>query len=90
MLVVSSRTRLRFAPCPRRRSLRVAGVGGGEGEGETTPIGSGVVESAIRRVVDLRVNGPCVLWDEENAERMLLLPSRLEAGRRRENEEVVA
>ena len=53
------------------------------------PIGSGVVESAIRRVVNLRVKGPGIFWDEENAERMLLLRSRLKAGRWRDLEDIV-
>ena len=34
------------------------------------PIGSGAVESAIRRVINLRIKGPGVLWEEENAEGM--------------------
>jgi hypothetical protein len=52
------------------------------------PVGSGVVESAIRRVINLRVKGPGVFWDEENAERMLLLRSRLKADRWRELEDI--
>jgi hypothetical protein len=37
------------------------------------PIGSGSVESAIRRVVNLRLKGPCIFWCKENAEAILLL-----------------
>lgn len=51
------------------------------------PIGTGVVESAIRRVVNLRMKGPGIFWSEENAERMLLLRSRLKAGRWRDLED---
>jgi hypothetical protein len=45
------------------------------------PIGTGAVESAIRRVVNLRMKGPGIFWQEANAERMLLLRCRLKAGR---------
>jgi hypothetical protein len=37
------------------------------------PIGSGTMESAIRRVVNLRMKGASIFWDEEHAEQMLLL-----------------
>ena len=41
----------------------------------TLPIGSGGVESAIRRVVNLRLKGPCIFWCKENAEAILHLPA---------------
>ena len=50
------------------------------------PIGTGAVESAIRRVVNLRLKGPSVFWTKENAERMLYLRCRLKAGRWQEVE----
>lgn len=34
-------------------------------------LGSGAIESAIRRVINLRLKGPGLLWEEENAEGML-------------------
>ena len=37
------------------------------------PIGSGTMESAIRRVVNLRLKGAGIFWHEEHAEEMLLL-----------------
>jgi hypothetical protein len=37
------------------------------------PLGSGAIESAIRRVVNLRLKGNGILWAEENAEAMLAL-----------------
>jgi hypothetical protein len=37
------------------------------------PMGSGAIESAIRRVVNLRLKGNGMLWQEENAEAMLAL-----------------
>jgi len=37
------------------------------------PIGSGTMESAVRRVVNLRLKGPGIFWHEEHAEQMLLL-----------------
>jgi hypothetical protein len=45
------------------------------------PIGSGAVESAIRRVINLRIKGPGVLWREENAEGMVLLRAAALSGR---------
>ena len=45
------------------------------------PIGSGAVESAIRRVINLRIKGPGVLWHEENAEGMVLLRAAALSGR---------
>lgn len=45
------------------------------------PIGTGAVESAIRRVVNLRMKGAGIFWLADNAERMLLLRCRLKAGR---------
>jgi len=53
------------------------------------PIGSGAVESAIRRVINLRLKGPGCFWEEPNAERMLLLRCRLKSGRWDELEEDV-
>jgi hypothetical protein len=37
------------------------------------PRGSGAVESAIRRVVNLRLKGPGLMWEEQNAEGALVL-----------------
>jgi hypothetical protein len=37
------------------------------------PIGSGAIESAIRRVINLRMKGNSVFWKEGNAEGMLVL-----------------
>lgn len=48
---------------------------------EKMPIGSGAVESAIRRVVNLRLKGAGIYWLEESAEAMLLLRSYFKAGR---------
>jgi len=45
------------------------------------PLGSGAVESAIRRVVNLRLKGPSIFWRGRNAERMLHLRCYLKAGR---------
>lgn len=45
------------------------------------PLGSGAVESAIRRVINLRLKGPSIFWRAENAERMLHLRSYFKAGR---------
>jgi hypothetical protein len=45
------------------------------------PIGSGAVESAIRRVINLRIKGPGLLWEEENAEAMVVLRAAALSGR---------
>lgn len=45
------------------------------------PIGSGAVESGIRRVVNLRLKGPGIFWHEDVADAMLLLRSYYKAGR---------
>ncbi len=45
------------------------------------PLGSGAMESAVRRVVNLRMKGAGIFWCEENAEAMLLLRSFYKAGR---------
>ena len=37
------------------------------------PLGSGAIESAIRRVINLRLKGNSITWHKENAEGMLLL-----------------
>ena len=44
-------------------------------------IGSGAIESAIRRVVNLRLKGASIYWLEATAEAMLLLRAYYKAGR---------
>ena len=39
------------------------------------PIGSGAIESTVRRVVNLRLKGPSLFWCRANAEAILLLRS---------------
>jgi hypothetical protein len=48
---------------------------------EGLPTGSGIIESAIRRIVNMRLKSPGKFWDSENAECMILLRSYLKAGR---------
>lgn len=45
------------------------------------PIGSGAVESAVRRVINLRIKGNAKFWLEASAEVMLLLRSYAKSGR---------
>jgi len=45
------------------------------------PLGSGAVESAVRRVVNLRLKGPAIFWREPCAEAMLHMRAYLKAGR---------
>lgn len=45
------------------------------------PVGSGPMESAIRRVINLRMKGNGIYWLEGNAEAMIMLRSFYKAGR---------
>jgi hypothetical protein len=45
------------------------------------PIGSGAIESAIRRIVNLRLKGPSIFWHKENAEKILVLRAFYKTGR---------
>ncbi len=45
------------------------------------PIGSGAIESAIRRVVNLRLKGSCIFWCKGHAEELLMLRSYYKSGR---------
>jgi hypothetical protein len=45
------------------------------------PIGSGAVESAVRRVINLRIKGAGILWQQENAEAMVVLRAAALSGR---------
>jgi len=44
-------------------------------------IGSGTVESAIRRVINLRIKSPSIFWKIENAESMIFIRSKVLYGR---------
>ncbi|MCP4932800.1 MAG: hypothetical protein GY927_01040 [bacterium] len=44
------------------------------------PIGSGAIESAIRRVVNLRLKGPAIFWCKGHAEELLMLRSFYKSG----------
>ena len=48
---------------------------------ENWPIGSGAMESAIRRVINLRLKGAGIFWHEDSAEAVLLLRAYYKAGR---------
>lgn len=53
------------------------------------PIGSGAVESAVRRVVNLRMKGASIWWTEEHAEGILHLRAHAKSGRWQEVEDTV-
>jgi hypothetical protein len=53
------------------------------------PLGSGAVESAMRRVINLRLKGAGISWREENAEAMLVLRAAALTGRWEETMERV-
>jgi hypothetical protein len=45
------------------------------------PLGSGGIESAVRRVINLRLKGNSIFWEAENAEAMLVLRGLVLSGR---------
>jgi DNA polymerase III epsilon subunit-like protein len=45
------------------------------------PIGSGVIESGVRRIVNLRLKGASIFWKPENAEEILYLRCQIKSGR---------
>src|SRR5215212_8130735 len=45
------------------------------------PFGSGAIESAVRRVINLRLKGAGIFWHKPSAEAMLLLRCFAKAGR---------
>jgi hypothetical protein len=49
--------------------------------GQHLPLGSGAIESAIRRVINLRLKGPSLFWCKPNADAMLLLRAFCKSGR---------
>lgn len=53
------------------------------------PVGSGAVESAVRRVVNLRMKGASIFWNEEHAEGVLHLRAHAKSGRWAELESAV-
>ena len=53
----------------------------GEFRRKGLPLGSGAVESAMRRVINLRLKGPGLMWLEGNAEAALVLRAAAVTGR---------
>ena len=45
------------------------------------PMGSGAIESTVRRVINLRLKGPGIFWHEDTANEMILLRSYYKAKR---------
>ena len=52
--------------------------------GQHMPIGSGAIESVVRRVINLRVKSNAVYWLRHNAETMIRLRAWIKAGRAEE------
>jgi hypothetical protein len=50
---------------------------------QSLPTGSGTVESAIRRVINLRIKGTGLFWKKDNAENIILLRSLVLTGKLR-------
>ncbi len=47
---------------------------------EGLPLGSGVIESGVRRIVNLRMKGSSIFWTPENAEAVLHLRCQIKSG----------
>jgi len=45
------------------------------------PLGSGAIESGVRRVVNLKMKGNSIYWKEDSANDMLFIRSFYKAGR---------
>ena len=48
---------------------------------EGLPLGSGSIESGVRRIVNLRLKGASLFWHPENAEAILYLRCQIKSGR---------
>jgi hypothetical protein len=48
---------------------------------EGIPIGSGVIESGVRRIINLRIKGSSIFWLPESAESILYLRCQVKSGR---------
>jgi hypothetical protein len=64
-----------------RKHLEAGRLAYGEFRRQGVPLGSGAVESAIRRVINLRLKGPGLIWLAENAEGALVLRAAAVTGR---------
>jgi hypothetical protein len=56
---------------------------------QQVPIGSGAVESSVRRVINLRLKGASIFWEAEHAEGILHLRAHAKSGRWNELEHAV-
>lgn len=59
----------------------IAHTGYAEHRAANRPIGSGVVESAVRRLINLRFKSASMCWDEDNVAPLLYLRALIKAGR---------
>lgn len=48
---------------------------------KSLPLGSGIVESSIRRIINLRFKSPSTFWKIKNVEKLIFLRGILLAGR---------
>jgi len=53
----------------------------GQWRAEGFPLGSGSIESGVRRIVNLRLKGASLFWRPENAEEILYLRCQIKSGR---------
>ncbi len=52
----------------------------GQARDQQLPNGSGIIESTVRRVLNLRMKGASIFWAKDNAEDMILLRAYYKSG----------
>ena len=62
------------------RNAKAGRLNYGSAREQQLPIGSGIIESTVRRVLNLRMKGASIFWTKENAEDMILLRAYYKSG----------
>ena len=62
------------------RNVSAGRLNYGRAKDEQLPNGSGIIESTVRRVLNLRMKGASIFWTKENAEDMILLRAYYKSG----------
>ena len=62
------------------RNAKAGRLNYGQAREQQLPIGSGIIESTVRRVLNLRMKGASIFWTKDNAEDMILLRAYYKSG----------
>ena len=62
------------------RNVSAGRLNYGQAKDDQLPNGSGIIESTVRRVLNLRMKGASIFWTKENAEDMILLRAYYKSG----------